>query len=378
MLTTYYCEDDMNIKSDYRFDKEKEFVQKLIANAKEQCENYIVIIVGNVVGITKNFNDFNAKTSVTDEYYTLTQFNEISSTLQKVGFETLCYFDEMDFIQDVLNKRIKNNYPKKFIVLNFAQKGLVQGRKSLIPIFCEMNDIIHTNSNGFACSFAREKYYWGLCIKDIANVPDSWLFNNKTSCWLAGEPTRGEKVIAKLCNQSSSIGMESQKSVFVYSDKSFNDVLSIANTYQQPVLVQKCIPGMEVEVPIFYNGEKVFCLPPSGILIDDDYKLNNKVLSNDIRCYGGFKLYNFDDKFSELSASIQQQSIAIAKFLDLQGVSRIDYRIDNNNTAYVTDINCNPHLTKTSSVYKGFEHLNLGEYKNMVLAIIGLTISRKW
>ena len=115
----------MNIKSDYRFDKEKEFVQKLIANAKEQCENYIVIIVGNVVGITKNFNDFNAKTSVTDEYYTLTQFNEISSTLQKVGFETLCYFDEMDFIQDVLNKRIKNNYPKKFIVLNFAQKAVV-------------------------------------------------------------------------------------------------------------------------------------------------------------------------------------------------------------------------------------------------------------
>lgn len=149
------------------FTNERVLLQDLIDYAHKNINNYLVIIVGNVVGITPHENDFHADTSITDEYYTLSQFNRISSCLQKIGFDTLCYFDEMDFIHDVLTHRIRNNYPQKFIVLNFAQKGLVRGRKSLVPAFCEMNNILHTNSNAFACSFAREKYYWGLCLRGL-------------------------------------------------------------------------------------------------------------------------------------------------------------------------------------------------------------------
>lgn len=360
-----------------KFTKERDFLQKYIDLAYKNRENYLVIIVGNVVGITRQYEDFSKGTSITDEYYTLSQFNRISSCLQQIGFNTLCYFDEMDFIYDVLSCRIRNNYPQKFLVLNFAQKGLVRGRKSLVPVFCEMNNIIHTNSNGFVCSFAREKYYWGLCLKDFHLVPNGWLFDNATNSWVAGKPSEGTKVIAKLCNQSSSIGLETQESVFVYSSSDDNNkIKATAKKYNQPVLIQECISGKEVEVPVFSDGKDAFCLPPSGIKIENDLKLNDRILTNDIRCRGGFTLFNFDEQYHELSLKLMKETVEIVKLFDLHGLCRIDYRIDASDKAYVIDINCNPHLTETSSVHKGFKYLGFIEYCDTLLAILGQTIKR--
>ena len=358
------------------FTKERVLLQDLIDHAYKNKNNYLVIIVGNVVGITPHENDFHADTSITDEYYTLSQFNRISSCLQKIGFDTLCYFDEIDFIHDVLTHRIRNNYPQKFIVLNFAQKGLVRGRKSLVPAFCEMNNILHTNSNAFACSFAREKYYWGLCLRGLQKTPEGWLYDNITDDWVAGEPPKDIKVISKLCNQSSSIGLESQDSVFIYGNDTKEKIISLSHKYDQPVLVQECISGKEVEVPVFFDGKTAFCLPPSGINIKNDCVLEDKILTNDLRCHGGFTLFDFDEKFPNESQEIKKRTIEIVKLLDMQGVCRVDYRIDASGDAYVIDINCNPHLTETSSVYKGFKYLGMEDYSNTLLAILGLTVKR--
>lgn len=358
------------------FSKEKALLKDLIDFAYSNKDKYLVIIVGNVVGITEQSDDFDGGTSITDEYYTLTQFNRINTCLQKIGFDTLCYFDEMDFIHDVITRRIRNNYPQKFIVLNFAQKGLVRGRKSLVPVFCEMNGIMHTNSNGFACSFAREKYYWGLCLKDIQKTPSGWLFDNLIDGWVAGEPPKGTKVIAKLCNQSSSIGLESQNSVFVYDESRIETIRKIAEQYRQPVLIQECISGKEVEVPVLFDGKTAFCLPPSGINIKNDCLLGDRILTNELRCHGGFTLFDFDEKFQSESSVIRSRTVEIVKMLDLQGVCRVDYRIDDSGNAYVIDINCNPHLTETSSVYKGFKYLGMEDYSDTLLAILGLTVKR--
>lgn len=358
------------------FLQETNLLQDYINLAIKNKNDYLVIIVGNVVGITTFCGDFNAGTSITDEYYTLPQYNRISTCLQQNGFSTLCYFDEMDFINDILTNKIRNNYPKKFIVLNFAQKGLVRGRKSLVPVFCEMNNIIHTNSNGFACSFAREKFYWGLCINSFYNVPKGWLFDNKTDSWVTSKPLPGTKVITKLSNQSSSIGLETQEAVFIYDSTSDENIKYLAHRYEQPVLVQEFISGREVEVPVFFDGRKAFCLPPSGIEVNNDFMLKDKILTNHIRCHGGFSMYNFDETFQNDSINLREQTANIVKFLDLQGLCRIDYRIDKENNAYVIDINCNPHLTETSSVYGGFRYLGISNYSDMLLALLGVTIKR--
>lgn len=360
-------------------DNIKNKVVELIDIALKNKDDYLIIVLGNVKNITTDFRDYNATTSIVAEYYTLTQFNTIVKTLNKYEFETLCYFDEIDFIHDYLSKIIRNNYPKKFIVLNFAQKGLVQGRKSLIPVFCEMNNIIHTNSNGFASSLAREKYFWQLCLDGLFTVPKSWIYHHKYG-WLNGNPDNGLKVIAKLTNQASSIGLSSSNSVFKYNENHDDYIKNLSNEYQDDVLVQEFISGREVEVPIYYDGKEAFCLPPCGIAIGGSDYLQDKILYNSIRCNQGFARFNFDNNYPILSKDLQTETIKIVKLLNMQGICRIDYRIDDNNIFYVMDINCNPHLTETSCISKSIGYLNLEKlddnYDEMLLSLIGLTINR--
>lgn len=353
----------------------REKVQRYIDIAKRNAQDYVVIVLGNVKNLTGNFKDFEKGTTVISEYYSLNQFNMIVDSLRNNGIETVSYFDEMDFIHDFSVGIIRNNYPKKFIVLNFAQKGIVQGRKSLIPVFCEMNDIIHTNSNGFASSFAREKYYWGLCLKNYFTTPECWVYDNKIG-WLQGSPNVGVKVIAKLTNQASSIGLDSTDSVFEYSNNKDKYISNLSKKYCEPVMVQEFICGQEAEVPIFYDGNDCFALPPAGIIIDGTDKLYDKFLDYDKRGNQGFSRFDFSAKYPNTSEYIQSNAVNIAKFMDLQGICRIDYRIDESGKCFVTDINCNPHLTATSCICKSLGYLGFKDYDATVLALIGLTINR--
>ena len=349
-------------------------VQKHIETAKTHKDDYLVIVLGNVKNITRNFKDYDKGTTVISEFYNLNQFNMIVNSLQKNGVETLCYFDEMDFIHDYSSQIIRNNYPKKFIVLNFAQKGVVQGRKSLIPVFCEMNDIVHTNSNGFASSFAREKFYWSLCLSNFFATPKSWLFGKHG--WVTDRPEVGMRVIVKLTNQASSIGLDSADSVFLYSNDCDGYIADLSKKYNEPVIVQQFIVGKEAEVPIFNDGNDCFALPPAGIIIDKTDALGTKFLDYDKRGNQGFERFNLSEKYPTLAQNLQKASVAIAEFMDLQGICRIDYRIDDNDKFYVTDINCNPHLTQTSCISKSMGYIGFGEYDDMLFALIGLTLNR--
>lgn len=352
----------------------KKKIQNYIDTAKSMSENILVIVLGNVKGITHDYTDFTNGTSVASEFYSLDQFNLIVNSLQKNNIETLCYFDEMDFISDFLNNRIRNNYPKKFIVLNFAQKGIVQGRKSLIPVFCEMNGLMHTNSNGFASSFAREKYYWGLSLKPFVSTPESWLYGKNG--WIAGCPNEGLKVIAKLPNQASSIGLDSDSSVFNYTHKKDGYIEEMLRQYDEPILIQEFISGREAEVPVFYNGKDCFSLPPAGITIDGEDNLGNRFLNYKRRGNQGFGRYNLELHDANLATQLRCASEKISQIMDLQGISRIDYRIAYNGNYYVTDINCNPHLTATSCIAKSLGYIGFEQYDHLILALIGLTLSR--
>lgn len=103
----------------------KNKINNYIRKSKEYSKKVVIAIVGNAKEITKVDEDYTNGTSIVSEYYALQKFNQIVDTLKSEGFETISYYDEMDFIYDVLTHRIRNNYYKPIIVFNFAQKGIV-------------------------------------------------------------------------------------------------------------------------------------------------------------------------------------------------------------------------------------------------------------
>ena len=352
----------------------KKTIENYIQLSKKNIENLLIVVVGNAREITKDFTDYESGTSVVSEYYALERFRNIIDTLRAEGFEVIPYYDEMDFIHDYLTHRLRNNYYKKMIVFNFAQKGIVHGRKSLVPLFCEMNNIMHSNSDPFVTSFTREKYFWYKLLKGIVPVCNTWIYDS-TLKWFDGQPNQGEYVIAKLENQCSSMGMD-KNSVFVYEPSRDDMLQKLSNTYKSRIIIQKFIEGYEVEVPFFCDNDSFQCLKPQGIMINGNDNLGNHFLDYTARGNHLFSFYNFDDKFPQITPAILSTTERIARIINIQGMGRIDFRLNNNFDFYVTDINSNPHLIEVASPSEALRQMGLGKYSDLLHLIIGVTLNR--
>lgn len=352
----------------------KEKINEYIDISKSYANKVIVIVVGNAKEVTRIDDDFTEGTSIISEYYALHKFNQIVETFKEEGFETISYFDEMDFIQDYLTQRIRNNYYKPFIVFNFAQKGIVHGRKSLIPLFCEMNHIVHTNSDPLVCSLVREKYIWYKLLQEVCPVCRTWLYDNKLK-WINNCPDNNEVVIAKLENQCSSIGLDSAN-VFEYTSSSDMQIEALAQKYNSRVVVQKFIEGYEVEFPFCYDGKNFFCLKPQGIMIDGEKYIGKKIIEYTTRKNHEYEFYNFDEFNPDLSEKISSSIEKAVKSIDMQGMGRIDCRIDIDGNFFFTDVNSNPHLIEIASPSESLRQLGFSSYADLLNLLIGITITR--
>lgn len=349
-------------------------INEYISVSKKSIDEIVIIVVGNAREVTKDFSDFTSGTTVVSEYYALERFKKIVTTFRDEGFEVIPYYDEMDFIHDYLTQRIRNNYYKKIVVFNFAQKGVVHGRKSLVPLFCEMNNIIHTNCDPFATSFVREKYIWYKLLKGLVPVCDTWIYDSSLA-WFDGFPSVGTKVIAKLENQCSSMGIDNN-SVFIYNKNKDTYLKEIARTYNSRIVVQRFIEGYEVEVPFIYDGKDFYSLKPQGISINNQMQIGNRYLDYNSRGNHLFDFYNFNESFPEVTVRIISVVEKIVKIINIQGMGRIDFRVNSNLDFYVTDINSTPHLIEVASPATALRKIGFKEYASLLHLIIGITLSR--
>lgn len=352
----------------------RQIIKEYISISKQNIDEIVIVVVGNAREITKDFSDFSSGTTVISEYYALERFKKIITTFRDEGFEVIPYFDEMDFIHDYLTQRIRNNYYKKIVVFNFAQKGIVHGRKSLIPLFCEMNNIIHTNCDPFATSFTREKYIWYKLLKGLVPVCDTWVYDSLLG-WFDGSPQIGTKVIAKLENQCSSMGID-DNSVFIYNKNKDTDLIKTAQKYNSRLVVQKFIKGYEVEVPFIYDGKVFLALKPQGISINGAIEIGDNYLDYNARGNHLFDFYNFDELFPDTITDIILSVEKMAKIINIQGMGRIDFRVTPDLKFYVTDINSNPHLIEVASPAEALRKIGFKEYASLLHLIIGITLSR--
>lgn len=339
--------------------------------AHEKADQTKIFLVSNIREKTDNFKDYDG-TSVISEYLSLTQQELIVESLRSSGFETVCFMDEMDFIQNYITNNYYNEDSKHKIVINMAQKGTSIGRKSLIPAFCDLHGLCHTNSNPYVVSLARHKYHCS-CILRTNGLPttNDYLFIPGKGWLLGKHPREGEKVIIKLNYETSSIGLTSDN-IFIYERSKDLYIDKMACTYSQPVIVENFIEGYEVEVPVVI-GSKAEVVLPVGITVDNHKDLGNQILDYNIRKDLKFGFYNFCDFNSQLSKQLETCAIDVVNLLGITGFGRVDFRIDYAGNFYVTDIATNPHITKGMSFYYAFTENGLN-YTQMLETLIALSM----
>lgn len=355
------------------YQKKKEFIHKYIDSAHENKEKLFIILVMNVKGLTNNFKDY-TQSSVISEYYSYSQYEEIFNTIKVNNYSVKCYFDENDFISDYETGIIRNNYPRKILVINSAQKGIGPGRKSLIPAFCQLHNILCASSNPYTVSFARNKFHWYCFLKEMGfPICPSWYFSEKKGWISEKRPPIGETVILKVNSESSSIGL-THSNIVEYNSKTDAFIVEISKKYKQDIIIEKFISGYETEVPVLISSAECCSLFPAGISVENNKCLGNIILDYDIRGNHKFKHYNFRDINSKLAVDLEYLTERIATAIGIKNMGRIDYRIDNMGNPYVTDIATNPHITKSMTFYYEYQELGL-TYADVLDTLIGLTLS---
>lgn len=95
--------------------------RNLYIESQSKSEHIKIFLVSNIREKTSKFKDYD-KTSVISEYLSLTQQELIVDSLRNSGFETVCFTDEMDFINNYITNNYYSDNSKFPIVLNTAQK----------------------------------------------------------------------------------------------------------------------------------------------------------------------------------------------------------------------------------------------------------------
>lgn len=339
------------------------YMKKLI-NDYEKIKHPDIFLVANATIMTEKMSFYNIEHAISDEFFSLDEFQQITSALFKSGSYVNIFYNEISFIEYIL-KNFNNLKLDDIIVYNLARDGIKEGKKSLIPSFCDLIGIKYTGSNAFVTSLCRNKYCWSTILeKHNIKVPNSILY--KKGEYIGDvENLQNRKVIIKNNRESASIGL-SEESITIYSK--INHYLED----RDECLIQEYIDGLECEVPFFNFNNQLLILDPVAIKC----KNNNSIITSNISNNYDYTFDFLNTQIDELTCKKIQKTVKkIVKILNIQSYGRVDFRIDSDNSFYAIDIAATPYTIKHSSFAFLFNRYNLN-YEDIFKMILYASLKK--
>jgi D-alanine-D-alanine ligase len=118
---------------------------------------------------------------------------------------------------------------------------------------------------------------------------------------------------------------------------------------------EEYIDGREFNLSLLATDDGVSAqvLPPAEILFTSDFPAGQprivdyaaKWHTESAECIGTVRSFAFADADAALLEQLKQTAIACWHAFSLNGYARVDYRIANDGTPYVLEVNCNPFLS---------------------------------
>jgi len=155
-------------------------------------------------------------------------------------------------------------------------------------------------------------------------------------------------VIVQPCQEHAGVGLE--RNSVVHSKKALKEkVREILNTYQQPALAQKFLPGREFNVSVI-GGNKLQTLPLAEVNYSELPPEIPPIMSYAAKWVETSEEYQKTsvicpaDVEPELAERIRAVTLAAFRAVGGRGYGRVDIRLDENNQPCVLELNCNPCL----------------------------------
>jgi D-alanine-D-alanine ligase len=233
------------------------------------------------------------------------------------------------------------------LVFNMAEGLWGDFRESYVPVICERLSIPYTGSDpltlGICLNKARAKEI--LSYHGIPNAPFK-IFYTQAETALNGF---GFPAIVKPVSEGSSKGIF-DNSVVENHEQAQIRIREALIKYDQPILLEKFLPGQEYTVAVWGNGDKIEVLPIVAI----DYSQLPE---------GAKPIYSYEAKWiwdrpenpleifkcpaeltSKLAQDIQNLVKQVYRVMRVRDWCRIDVRLDENRTPHILEINPIPGI----------------------------------
>ena len=283
-----------------------ERISSVLGHLEQQKNEIAVFVVCCVKGVTEVKGDY-ASQSVTTEFFSSDEIEQILGSLRHFGLYVRPFFSEMEFIRVVDTSDHLIHDRSHLLVYNTAHSGTGPGRKALIPSFCALHGIPITGADAYVVSLARHKFHVARLLTGFGlKTPNSWFYTLEYG-WLGGnQPPNGLKVILKPTYESASIGI-ANNSVLIVDENLKSTVETTAREFRQPITVQSFVAGWEVEVPVIHLDR------PFAPLAVGLSKNGNNLLGNDFLTYDDVYVDNYNfwkfDQDTNLSKRLRDTAI---------------------------------------------------------------------
>ncbi|MHB8626606.1 MAG: D-alanine--D-alanine ligase family protein [Aggregatilineales bacterium] len=253
------------------------------------------------------------------------------------------------------------------IVFNIAEGTYGRSREAQVPALLEAYGIPYTLSDPLALALSLDKSMTKR-IWHEAGLPTApfWTVTDCASGELAAIPDRFP-LFAKPSYEGSSKGI-SEDSVIHDRRELEARVAWINQTYQQPALIERFLPGREYTVGILGNGSSAYVLGIAEITSVRVYPVNGfeqKEYMKD-RPDVFVSLPETDPLYSQLS----ELALAAFRAIDCHDAARVDIRFDSEKCPNLLEINPISGLHPTHSALPAIAGFAGMRYAELIQAIL--------
>jgi D-alanine-D-alanine ligase len=257
------------------------------------------------------------------------------------------------------------------LVFNFAEGVRGRSREAQVPAVCEMFDQPYTFSDPLTCAVTLDKPLAKRLVRDIGlPTPSFAVVETKED---AESIPLELPLFAKPAAEGSSKGVTATSRIST-RDELRETCAELLETFRQPVLVERYLPGREVTVGIIGNGDEARVLGVMEVVFkegtDTDYTAINKA---EWEARTEYRLLDGD----ALGMRAREVALAAYRALSCRDAGRVDLRCDENGEPCFLEINPLPGL---NPVYSDLPILSgmAGISFDQLLGSIVDAASRRW
>jgi D-alanine-D-alanine ligase len=297
-----------------------------------------------------------------------------------IGAYVELFEGEQPLLQALVEGRLQRIDRPVKVIYNGVEGGVTRGgfkpgRNAVIPAIADAYGLICANSDAYGCALARHKFHYFTLLRTL-DVPTPPVWHYRPSIgWVGGQaPPEGEKVIAKSTYESWSVGV-TEDSIFTMDDSCEQRVAAIAEQIGQPVTVQAFVRGQEVCVPVLAHPGRVVT-PAMEALMAKAVSDADAVMTIDDNLRDDAVTHRRLEAPPEFEARLASIALKAFDLLQLEAFARVDFRVDEGGTPWVTDVNASPGLSVNSSAFKSLNELGFS-HASFLRIVIGATLGSR-